>query len=307
MLDISYTNNQELYEDYTKCVEYLKSINDDDFTYPEEKVKFHVYSEIKTDKELMVVKSYLATQNLDKTELVLWSDYNIEDNELIKPYKKYITMKVYDPEKEAIGTPLEGNHKLKLRDEKYYLQSDLARILLLFKYGGVWVDMDVIILRDFKPILDQEYMYMWGSETDFLRQGACATVLSGKPRSRFTGELLRQLLFTNPRPGTTCWGKDMFAKLYGRYKYNIFPASFFNIEWCINKKHPGLGDEIESQWFLNPLENEEHLFLESFAWHWHNSSKKDFEILKSSKFGRLQQIMEDKLIERGIIGDKNEN
>ena len=52
------------------------------------------------------------------------------------------------------------------------------RLLVLHKYGGVWVDMDVVFLRDFKPLLDQEWMYMWGSETDFIKEGACATVLS---------------------------------------------------------------------------------------------------------------------------------
>tara|TARA_R110002110_G_scaffold43418_7_gene134881 strand:- start:1733 stop:2308 length:576 start_codon:yes stop_codon:yes gene_type:complete len=188
-----------------------------------------------------------------------------------------------------------------MKDPKYYLQSDLARILLLYKYGGTWVDMDIVLLRDFKPILDQEYMYMWGSETNFAADGACATVLSGKPKSEFMTELINQLMVTPANPGTVCWGKDMFAALYRRYEFNVMPAAFFNIEWCINKKHPGLGDEIERQWFLNPLVDKEHLFLDSFGWHWHNSSKKDFKTVPGSKFDLLESRTNDLLKERGCV------
>ena len=55
---------------------------------------------------------------------------------------------------EAKGTIIEDEvQKLTSEDGKHYLQSDLLRLLALHKYGGVWVDMDIIFLRDFKPIL----------------------------------------------------------------------------------------------------------------------------------------------------------
>ena len=300
MININFEAHSILYKDYEVCINFLKNIKESDYVHPPEKIKFHVYTEVKTPKELMVIKSYLATQNLDKTEMVVWSDYDISENILIQPYKDLINFKVYNAEEEAVGTPLENNPKLKMKDPKYYLQSDLARILLLYKYGGVWVDMDMVFLRDFKPILNQEYMYMWGSETNFAIEGACATVLSGKSKSEFMSELLNQLIITPANPGTVCWGKDMFAALYGRYKFNIMPAAFFNIEWCINKKYPGLGDEIERQWFLNPLNNKDYLFLDSFGWHWHNSSKKDFKIAPGSKFDLLESRTNDLLKEKGI-------
>ena len=79
------------------------------------------------------------------------------------------------------------------------------------------------------------------------------------------------------------------------------PAAFFNIEWYINRKEPGLGDKIESQWFLNPLENDEHMFLDSFGWHWHNSSKKDFDVVEGSKFRNLEKLIDSKLKEKGLL------
>ena len=69
MINISYQNNKNLYEDFEACVDFLEQIDEKDFEYPDNKVKFHIYSEIKTPKELMAVKSYLATQKLKKTEL----------------------------------------------------------------------------------------------------------------------------------------------------------------------------------------------------------------------------------------------
>jgi len=300
-VNVGFETNPELYSDYKACLEFLRNIKNSDYSYPKEKVKFHIYTEIKTAKELMAIKSYLATQNLEKTELIVWSDYDISDNILIQPYKKYITLKVYNPMHEAVGTPLEGNKKLKLKDGLYYLQSDLARILLLYKYGGVWYDMDVILLRDFKPILKQEYMYQWGGETDFEKQGACATVIAGKTKSEFMTYLMKELMRTKAKANSVCWGKKMFARIYRKYSFNILPCGFFNTEWCMGgEKNNYLGSEIESRWFFNPLNNDQHLFLEAFAWHWHNSSKKKFNVFPGSKFDLLEKFIDKKLQERGI-------
>lgn len=37
--------------------------------------------------------------------------------------------------------------------------SDLVRVLLLHLYGGVWLDMDVLLLRDLAPLLKYEFAY----------------------------------------------------------------------------------------------------------------------------------------------------
>ena len=301
MIDISLDTHYDLYRDYKKGLEFLSNIKDENYSYPDEIVNFHVYTEIKTPKELMVIKSYLATQNLEKTRLIVWSDYSIEYNPLILPFKKYIDLRVYDPYEEAKGTPLEGHWFLGLKDPKYYLQSDLARLLFLWKYGGVWADMDIVFLRDFKPLLDQEYMYMWGSEIEYKVEGACATVLAGKRNSSFTTTLLEQLLITPPRAESTCWGKDMFAQLYKRYKFNILPSTFFNTEWLISCCYPEESVERHQYLFDKPIDDEYYLFEDAFAWHWHNSSKKDMTYTSGSKFGLLESKTNELLKTRGIL------
>ncbi len=312
MINISYEQNPELYEDYEKSLKFLREqVKSKDYEYPKEKVNFHLYTEVRTPKELMVIKSLLATQNLEHCNIILWSDYDIQDNPLIEPYKQYLDFRVWDPVREAIGTPLEGHYQILMaKDHKHYLQSDMLRILALHKYGGIWADMDIIFLRDFVPLLDQEYMYMWGSELDFENQGACATVLALNKGSEFSLELLEELKRAPIVPATCCWGREMFATLYKRYKYPILPSAFFNTEWCINYKYPGYGDEVEKSWFkTNPnLEGDTrtgaedgYMFREAFTWHWHNDSKKNQVPEPGSKFYLLSEWVEELLKEKEIL------
>lgn len=301
-VNISFETHPQYYHDFEECLKLLREIDGSSYSYPEDVTNFHIYTEVRTDKELVAIESFLATQNLNKCKLIVWSDYDISDNPRIQAYKHLLDLRVYDPVKEAVGTPLENYaNLLQAKDSKYYLQSDLLRILVLYKYGGVWFDMDVILLRDFLPILDQEYMYMWGSETDFVREGACATVLALKTKSEFATNLIDQIIRTPYVTNTTCWGKDMFASLYRSAQFPILPSTFFNTEWCINVKYPGMGDFIDKGWFKNEGYGEKYLFLEAFGWHWHNSSNKHKNIEDSSKFDLLQKFVKNKLKERNII------
>ena len=294
MIKISKETHLDLYKDFLKSYVFLKNINDSEFNYPEEKINFHIYSEIKTEKELQSVKSYFATQNLKKTNLIIWSDYSIEHLECLAPFKNHITFKIYNPLEEAKGTILEGKNEVLLaHDSKYYLRSDLLRLLALHKYGGIWIDMDVILLRDFKPILDQEFMYQWGDITDFENFGPCGTVLSLKKNSELSNLLLKELLLMPILPGTTVWGKDLFAIIYKNYyKFDIFPSSFFNIEWMMPVAHDC--DGVCCWWFKDACPDE-FLFLGCFAWHWHNTGHKNREIKNNSKFDKLMKINEEKI------------
>jgi hypothetical protein len=301
MIDLSYEKNSEIYFDFRKGLNFLRQIDDNDYEYPDEITNFHVYSEIKNDKELECIKSYFATQNLEKTKLILWSDYDITDNKLLQPFKDKIDFRVWDAASEAKGTILENEkEKLESADQKHYLQSDLLRLLALHKYGGVWIDMDIILLRDFKSILDQEYMYQWGGETNFEVEGACATVLSLKKQSEFSKKLLLMLKEMPIIGNTPIWGKDLFAKLYKLWPYfTIFPSTFFNTEWLISKVDRDFSKNVQKGWF-DKTEYSDNLFLGAFAWHWHNSSNKSKKIQEGSKFNLLKKRNDKLLEERGF-------
>ena len=99
MIDISLEQNPVLYRDYTEGLKFLSKIKEEDYEYPQHTTLFHTYigQGIQTDKQLECVKSFLATQNLNKTKMILWSDTAQHHNKLIQPYKEYIELRVWDP------------------------------------------------------------------------------------------------------------------------------------------------------------------------------------------------------------------
>ena len=308
MINIDKDSDLELYQDWNKCLNFLNNLNYDDYKYPKEVSNFHIYSEIKTEKELLSVKSFLATQNLDETNLVLWSDYDIKENKFLEPYKDLIDFRVYSNE-ESKGTTLENYDILKIKDIKYFMKSGILRFLVTNKYGGVWCDMDMVLLRDFKPILDQEWAYVWGSELDFVNFGPCAAMMNFKKKSKLSELCLEEILNTTLIPDSTVLDHVLLAKVFKKNKFTVFPCSFFNTEWQMNStyvngvKHydpNGIGTQTEKGWFTKN-EHSDQLFLDAFAWHWHNSSHKDKYIEKGSKFHLLNNFIDDKLKQKGII------
>lgn len=292
MINVSFEKYTDLYRDYRLGLHYLKQLDFNKFEYPNEVTYFHVYTEVKTENELECIKSYFATQNLQKTKLVIQSDYDISNQENIKEYKDKIDFRIYNPIEEAKGTILENHvEKLLAKDGKYYLQSDLLRLLALHKYGGIWIDMDIILLRDFKPILDQEFLYQWGGDTNFSIEGCCATVISLKKDSKLSQLFLEEILNMPIIGSTTIWGKDLFARVYRKNKFDILPSSFFNIEWLISKVDKKLSEDILDFWFDKECPDE-LLFLDCFAWHWQNSTNKNKTIQPNSKFDKLRKYID---------------
>jgi hypothetical protein len=50
-----------------------------------------------------------------------------------------------------------------INDSNCYLEGDVFRLLVLHKYGGIYIDMDVLILRDLSPLNELEFLYQWGT------------------------------------------------------------------------------------------------------------------------------------------------
>ena len=59
------------------------------------------------------------------------------------------------------GTPLENNSLLSSCNEKAWLDGDLVRQLVLWRDGGVWVDMDTLLTLDLTPLLEHEFVTQW--------------------------------------------------------------------------------------------------------------------------------------------------
>ena len=231
MLNISEENNEELYYDVDKCVEFCKSIPNEVY---DEQTEYHIFWNVGLPfgrKQLLPIKSFLATQNLDNAKLNVWSNIDLSDNEYLKPYLPYINVKIWDPIKEAKNTPLEGKNDLLIaNDGLNWAAGDLFRILVLYNYGGVYVDVDVAFLRDFAPLLKQEFMYNWSFQKEMIN-GAIMRMFKN---SQLGLDLLTEMSLNPARPGSTAWSTDLYQKIRRTNKnWTVFPCGFFNTEWQI--------------------------------------------------------------------------
>jgi len=308
MINVSLEKNPELYiNGFQNCLSFLRDLKEENYSYPAPKVNFHVYSDILNEKQLMSVKSFLATQNLDHAVLNLWSDVDLTKNRLIVPYLPYVVWRKYNPYLETKDTPLEGNDKyIYAKDSKHWLQSGILRFLAIYKYGGIWFDMDMILLRDFRPIMDQEFAYMWGECTDFGRKkslnsyGPCAALVGGEKQSYHTKTCMEEIARTHLIENTACLDHELLAEVYQLNRFTVFPSCFFEAEWQMGDMGKQVNLEIVDGWFRkNKYSN--NLFLETFSWHWHNSGQGKREVEEGSKFDLLQKLTDEKLKDKGLL------
>lgn len=266
MIELNETKNPEIYYDVNKGVDFCRSIPDKKLN---KKLSFHTFwiGDFGR-KQALPIKSFFATQDLENVTLNLWSTQDFSDNEYLKPFKDRINFRFWNPVEEARGTPIESSPHLNSTDKKYWVDGDLFRLLVLHKYGGVYIDMDIVLLRYFAPLVDQEFMYKWGTEKNMIN-GAVMHLFVG---SQASVQLLEELSQRYPTPLTTAWGNDVYVAVYQKHKnFTVFPAAFFNTEWQIDiKDFEKFG--LHTTHKLEPFtkcEQSDHLFDGAFSWHWH--------------------------------------
>ena len=294
MIDIDEKKYPELYYDAYKGYSYCESIPDKQLDWYE--VDYHTFwiGEFGR-KQILPIKSFFATQTPNLARLNLWSTENLADNPLLAPYKDRIVFRHWNPVEEAKGTVLEGLKILTASDSQRWLDGDLLRLLVLHKYGGVYFDMDVVFLRDFAPLLNQEFMYKWSNQKEMIN-GAVMHLDKG---SQLSLELLRELSKRNPIPNSTTWGCDTYMAVRRKNKnFTIFPSAFFDTEWQLSdEKEPPYQDLRQP--FKN-LEQSKLMFDRAFCWHWHSRWNEPIE--EGSKWEKLEKLIKAKLQERFSVG-----
>jgi len=294
---INIETHKELYlfdsiERVKSSLDYAKTLSSSGFQDP---VTFHFYWRVPKEfsrKQVLPIKSAIVSQNRKNTKFILWSNVDLSTNPHVKPLLPYIETRIWDAKEESKNTPLDNANVLRgvLDDPLCYLGGDLFRLLCLHKYGGVYIDMDVVVLRDFEPILPYEFMYQWGStgtgnpNEPYLKQNGA--IMRLKEKSQLTHDLLNELANTPANPNTTCWGSELYYKVWQKNKNWItFPCAWFNTEW-------GMSRTIQP--FKKNFEGNEssELFDGAFTWHWHN--KWDEPIQDGCKFQILENLVEEK-------------
>lgn len=271
MIDIVFErdSDQKYFRDGNEGLALAKSITNK-VQYDDYKTTIHFHWRVPKAfgrKQALPIKAALATQNLDNCNVLLWSNVDLSGNEYVKPLLPYIENCHYAADEQAVGTPLQGAPLLSAKDNECFLDGDLFRLLILYKYGGVYCDMDMVLLRDLAPLLSQEFMYQWGTETYDSTQ---ATRINGAIMRMFHhSQLAYDCLTEIPRgpggAGTTDWGSVLYGRVREKNKnWTIFPCAFFNTEWQL---YVNMG---ESGHPFRATSGEVSDYDGAFAWHWHN-------------------------------------
>ncbi|KAG0019043.1 hypothetical protein BGZ82_000271, partial [Podila clonocystis] len=144
-----------------------------------------------TDKLLLAVNAFLFTQPLDRSRLHLWIDSTdlpggrAEDyrknlfarNLVLRPMNRFIRIHRWDHEaQEANAYPPSSQNSANTTGTSNatittttnitpVALSDEVRFLILYRYGGMYLDADTLLLRDMSPIYDTglEFAYEWSN------------------------------------------------------------------------------------------------------------------------------------------------
>ncbi|KAK4517656.1 dolichol kinase [Mucor velutinosus] len=141
------------------------------------------------EKQIATLRSFSATQNTNHT-LIVWIPKEDEDrltkseswNYLTRsqPKRDRIVYKVVQPNilvKDTAIEPFMNTWQSLVHDGNDGKgRDDLLRMLVLYRYGGLWFDMDTMFVRDLAPLFEHEW----------IAQGSCSTGMFGNP---FTGAL----------------------------------------------------------------------------------------------------------------------
>ncbi|KAF9103877.1 hypothetical protein BGX27_010328 [Mortierella sp. AM989] len=137
-----------------------------------------------TDKLYLSAHSFLFTQPLSRSKLHLWIDSadlpdgvpeDYTKNEysaslVSEPLNKYIEIHAWDQAAELAYSYGEEGPKKKTQEQtqqgvKPVALSDEARFLILNRNGGIYLDADVLLLKDMSPFFDSglEFAYEWSN------------------------------------------------------------------------------------------------------------------------------------------------
>jgi len=283
--DIDYTN-------IDKGIEYLQKNKLNFYLDKDEITIFHVYWYGKLDrKQILCINSYLKTQNLSKTKLWVWLDYKTftEENINLIPKHKNIEIKKYIPNEEAKGTLFEKNPHLN-QDKYLKFRSDLARVIFLYKYGGVYFDLDMILIKNFDSLLNIEFCYSWSFEKKgnngllrlFKKSQNCIDLMNKYNRTVSPFNLLGQNFYLG-------YNKIIFTDDINLY---CLPCVLFDPVWILfdtNKTSKYSKLNNFDNFFKKTNEDINKFFNNKiYAYHWH--SRNNYFIEKDSYFNKLENI-----------------
>lgn len=273
-LSYNHLKDHNLYRNNEYC---LKTLRDN----IEQPLIFHSYWYGKIErKQLFSIKSVLVTQ--PNSVVWLWIDeHTWDDNlELMQKLNDMDSIKIikYCALNEVKGTPFEdlpSSHFT--QSENLPFRADAFRILILYKYGGLYFDLDIMFLRDIRSLIDWEFIYCWENQP----YGNNAIIYLHREETK--GQLFRIVKKTNSFQPWRIFN-------YANNLKNVmsYPTAFFDPLWLFDAGEGGSYPYHITNWdeFFNKRMdkdlNYQDFFKGCYAFHWHN--RWSLEVVKDSCF-----------------------
>ncbi|KAI0697492.1 glycosyltransferase family 32 protein [Cerioporus squamosus] len=263
----------------------------------DQRVQYHTYW--RTDlagfdvRQEWMLKSFFATQDTARSRLVLWSNGDLSQNAILQKwlgrYPDAFALRVVDYEELARGTELQGSELLRVTDAKAWIDGDLVRLLVIWAYGGVWIDMDSLLTRDLAPLLEHEFVTQWDCyDKKYVPMNGA--LMHFRKHSPYLCEAFHIMTHSPPpRKGTTDWGATLYLKLRRRLiaggipPFKVLPFCFSDARSCrLDNRLPDpfAPDPYDGRWTMGYSREEggglDNALKKVFSVHLHNQWDKPF-------------------------------
>jgi len=203
---------------------------------------------------------YFNIRGRENRKIILWLE-NCSDNNIKAELQKFAEIREFDFDSQVIDTPFAGRDFYAIKRPAYF--SDVIRYILLYKYGGLWFDLDNFFLRSLDPVLanfsDQVFLYRWSGQN--FPNGAI--YFSPKPKYVEIEKIINIFLEKNIGFGfnETQVGYDTDVD------FIVLPCGWFDPAWLENT----FIDDFSQFFYKNKKEfNLNNFFPGAFVYHWHN-------------------------------------
>jgi hypothetical protein len=166
--------DERLYCDVAYCLDHLRNLAPPSPPPSGPRIPVHFYWRGPFGrKAAFALKSFLATQNLMRLEAWLWLDQSdgapAAHGPQLDALSALVRLMTYDPAELARDTPLALAQDL-IAAPTSAARSDAFRLTVLHRHGGLYIDMDTLLLRDLTILLDspsgnRPFCYCWSGES----------------------------------------------------------------------------------------------------------------------------------------------
>ncbi|GAA5987994.1 hypothetical protein JCM5350_007853 [Sporobolomyces pararoseus] len=254
------------------------------------------------ERQLKLIESILFTQSEKHTKVIFWTNAKdpkreIETLPILQPVlkqfgggeQKRFEIKKVDKKELSLKTPMESSPYLELADTQAWVDGDLVRLLVLYQYGGVWIDFDTVLTgkRDLRVLLEHEWVTQWDCY-DKIYQPLNGAMMHFFQNSPYLCEMLYTMSISPPpNKNSIDWGSRLYHKTYrslinsGIKPFKILPFCFTDGVSCrLDNRLPDPFEETsvreKKKWGKGRWEQVKWKLENVWAVHLHNRWDKDF-------------------------------